>query len=260
VRVARFEFTRVLFAVAAASLAVLNLVYGDMALIGQSVPGWMPGRESWIYASAVLVLVASVGLCFSRTAPASAVTIGSFLAIWALTCAPSIVAMPLSIGAWYPFCEALTTLVGVWLLCSRAQRLARSLFGLTCVFYGGSHFVYADYTASMVPAWLPGHLGLAYFTGIGHIAAGIGVIFEMLPRLAATLEAVMMSLFGLLVWVPSFFMLPRPAWATPPQNQWTELIVNLALAAAAWVVARSLAARPWIAGSHRHAISGESHG
>jgi uncharacterized membrane protein len=114
------------------------------------------------------------------------------------------------------------------------------VFGLTCIFYGWSHFVYADYTAGMVPAWLPVHRGLAYFTGLAHIAAGVAIVVGILPRLAATLEALMMSLFGLLVWVPSFFMQPMPAWALPPQNQWSELIVNLALAASAWVVAASL--------------------
>jgi uncharacterized membrane protein YphA (DoxX/SURF4 family) len=83
-------------------------------------------------------------------------------------------------------------------------------------------------------------LGFAYLTGVGHIAAGIGIVVGILPRLAGTLEAVMMSLFGLLVWVPSFFMYPRPEWATPPQNQWSELVVTLMLAAAAWLVASSL--------------------
>ncbi len=50
----------------------------------------------------------------------------------------------------------------------------------------------------------------------------------------------MMSLFGLLVWVPTFFAQPQPAWATPAQNQWSELVVNLMLAAAAWTVVTSL--------------------
>ena len=127
----------------------------------------------------------------------------------------------------------------------RAVRAAQVLFGLTCVFYGWSHFAYADYTASMVPAWLPGRLGFAYFTGLGHIAAGIGIVVGILPRLAATLEAIMMSLFGLLVWVPSLLAQPRPEWAGPPQNQWSELVVNLLLAASAWIVAASLRNRPW---------------
>jgi uncharacterized membrane protein YphA (DoxX/SURF4 family) len=118
-------------------------------------------------------------------------------------------------------------------------RTAQVLFGLTCIFYGWSHFVYADYTASMVPTWVPGSLAFAYLTGLAHVAAGMAIIFGILPRLAAVLEALMMSLFGLLVWVPSFFAQPRPQWATPPERQWSELTVNLVLAAAAWIVAIS---------------------
>ena len=59
----------------------------------------------------------------------------------------------------------------------------------------------------------------------------------------------MMSLFGLLVWVPSFFAQPRPDWATPPQNQWSELVVNLVLAASAWIVATSVRGRRSSAGA-----------
>ena len=127
----------------------------------------------------------------------------------------------------------------------RAARAAQVVFGLSCVFYGWSHFAYADYTASMVPTWLPGRLGFAYFTGLGHIAAGIGIIAGILPRSAATLEAIMMSLFGLLVWVPTLVMKPPPEWATPPKNQWSEIVVTLLLAASAWIVAASLRNRPW---------------
>ena len=53
----------------------------------------------------------------------------------------------------------------------------------------------------------------------------------------------MMSLFGVLVWMPSFFAHPVPDWATPPQNQWSETLVTLLLAASAWLVAASLASR-----------------
>ncbi len=181
--------------------------------------------------------------------------------VWAVICALPVFSAPLGIGTWYGVCEALTPLVAAWILYAmlrrqshgpqlpiaseRAVRAAQVVLGLTWVFYGWSHFVYADYTASMVPTWLPGRLGLAYFTGLGHIAAGIGMIVGVLPRLAATLEAIMMSLFGLLVWVPSFFAQPKPDWATSPQNQWSELVVNVMLAAGAWMVAISLSNRSW---------------
>lgn len=250
-----------LFALALVSLGILTLAYGDLAPIGQSLPTWIAWRETWIYGSALLALAAGAGLCFPRTALPSALTIGAYRAVSAAICAPPIFSKPLSVDAWYGFCEALTSLVGAWILYAilrwqsrgavmprageRAVRAAQVLFGLTCVFYGWSHFAYANYTASMVPTWLPGPLGFAYFTGLGHIAAGIGIVVGILPRLAATLEAIMMSLFGLLVWVPSFLAQPRPQWATPPQNQWSELVVTLMLAASAWVVAASLRNRPW---------------
>jgi uncharacterized membrane protein len=206
-------------------------------------------------------LAASIGLCFPRTALPSALTIGAYQAVLAAINVPPILTKPLSVVSWYGFCEALTSLLGAWILyvmlrwqsrgsempiaSERAVRAARVLFGLTCVFYGWSHFAYADYTASLVPTWLPDGLGFAYFTGLGHIAAGIGIMVGILPRLAATLEAIMMSLFGLLVWVPSLLAQPRPKWAGTPQNQWSELLVTLLLAASAWIVADSLRNRRW---------------
>jgi len=253
--------SRGLFAIASASLAILSLTYGSDSLIGQSVPAWVHWREAWVYGWALIVLVASAGLLFSLVALPSALAICAFLAIWALTCTPPIFSAPLSIGAWYSCVEALTSLAGAWILYAmlreqtkrsslpvagkRSVRTAQVVFGLTCIFYGWSHFVYADYTASMVPNWLPGHMPFAYFTGLGHIAAGVGIVIGILPRLAATLEAIMMSLFGLLVWVPSFFTVPRPQWATPAPNQWSEIVVNLILAAAAWIVAASLSENSW---------------
>jgi uncharacterized membrane protein len=247
---------RGLFVLAVASVAILTLAYGDFVPMGQSFPDWFPWRSAWIYGSALLLLAAGAGLCFSRTAVPSALTICIYQLVWAAICVLPVLSKPLSVGAWYGFCEALAPLIGAWILYAllrwdsvgsvmpiavqRAVRAAQILFGLTCIFYGWSHFAYAEYTAAMVPAWLPARLGFAYFTGVGHIAAGVGLVVWILPRLAATLEASMMSLFGLLVWVPSFFAQPRPEWATPPQNQWSELVVNLVLAAAAWLVATSL--------------------
>jgi len=250
-----------LFAIALASVGIFSLSFGDFVPMGQSFPAWIPWRELWVYGAALLDLGAGAGLCFSRIALPSASTIRAYQTVWTVICALPVLSKPLSVGAWYGFCEALAPFVGAWILYAklrwespesqmpiaseRSVRMAQVLFGLTCVFYGWSHFAYADYTASMVPTWLPGRLGFAYFTGFGHIAAGIGIIVWILPRLAATLEAIMMTLFGLMVWVPSFFAQPRPDWALPPENQWSELVVTLELAVAAWIVAMSLRSRPW---------------
>ena len=255
------EPVRGLFAVASAGMAGLSLAFSDFGPMWRALPAWTPWPVAFVHGLAVIVLASCAGLCFSRTARASAWVIGAYYAIWALVSAPQIVPQPLSVGAWYGFCEAMTCLTGAAILYAmlrwpedgpetpiavrRAVRAARVLFGLTCIFYGGSHFTYAAYTATLVPAWLPGRLLLAYATGLAHIFAGLAIVVGVGARLAATLEAGMMSLFGLLVWGPCFWAQPRPSWATPPETLWSEFVVTGVVAASAWIVAASLSRQPW---------------
>jgi uncharacterized membrane protein len=247
------------FAIATAGLAIWSMAYHQFGWEEQSLLAAIPWREIWVYGSALFLLVACVGLCFPRTALAGALAIGAYQAVGAAISLPAIASQPLSIGAWYPFFEALTPLAAAWILYALlrwqsgtarapfasegAVRTAQVLFGLSCVFYGCSHFAYAGYTAGMVPGWLPDRMAFAYFTGAGHLAAGVAIIAGILPGLAATLEAIMMALFGLLVWVPSFFAQATPAWAKPPEHQWSELLITLVLAASAWIVAMSFESR-----------------
>ena len=255
-------FGHALFGIAVTGLAILNLAYGNFAPIWEPFPAWLPWPEVWAYGSGAILLAASAGLFFARTAQVSAIIIGVYESVWAVARARPVLLKPLIIGNWYGISEALGPLLGAWILYAvlrrpydapavtvmtgdRALRVARVLFGAACVVYGAAHFAYATYTASMVPAWLPGRTSLAYLTGAGHAAAGFALLVGVLPRLAATLEAIMMSLFGVLVWLPSFFAQPVPQWATPTQNQWSETVVTFLLAASAWIVAASLRSTPW---------------
>jgi len=238
------------FAFASASIAVWIVVFGQW--VPQPLPPAVPLHGMLTYAAAAVILLASIGLCLARTAVAGVLTLAAYQTVSAALAVPQWLAKPLNVDAWYPFCEAMTPLAAAvalyamlrhsWPRLERMRgervvlRSAQVVFGLTCVFYGLSHFTYAAYTASLVPAWLPDRLLLAYVTGGCHVAAGLAIILGIVPRLAAALEAAMMSLFGLAVWVPSFFAYPRPSWATPPSQQWSELVVTFLLAVAAWVV------------------------
>jgi uncharacterized membrane protein YphA (DoxX/SURF4 family) len=209
-----------------------------------------------------ILLAASGGLLFARAALAGAIIIGVYGLVWIVARARAALLQPLVVGSWYGVAEALGPLLGLWILCAefrrryetpaetamsgdRAIHLARILFGACCVVYGAAHFAYAAYTSSMVPAWLPGRTGLTYFTGACHAAAGFGLLLGILPRMAAALEAVMMCLFGVLVWFPSFFARPAPEWAPSSQIQWSETLLTFLLAASAWIVAASLRGAPW---------------
>lgn len=240
-----------LFAVSFAGLGVLSLGSGDFALAWQPVPAWVPGRIYLAYASGLVLFAGGLGMLVERTARLATLVMTVNLLLWLLLLRlPRVAMQPTSEGMWLGFGETLVLVVGGWLLFAAQNgspeagldsglRVPRFLYGVALPLIGLSHFIYASDTASLVPAWLPWRMGFAYLTGAGHIAAGLGILFAVLPRLAATLEAAMISLFTLLVWVP------QVAAAPASRFQWTALLVSAALTGAAWAVAGSLQGAAW---------------
>jgi uncharacterized membrane protein len=245
-----------LFAISLAGLAGLSFVYGNFA----PLVGALPWPRGWTYCLGAVLVAACAGLFVARTVAACTIAIAGCAVAWTMASAVPIGHAPLSVGSWYGISEAVSVLVGVWTLYAldrrrehagaataltgdRALRLGRILFGGACLVYGLAHFAYTAYSLPFVPNWLPARTPLVYLTGVCHVAAGAGLILGVVPRLAATLEAVMILLFGFLVWLPSHLAHPVPPWAGSPQNQWSETFLNFLLASVAWMIADSLRPR-----------------
>ncbi len=246
-----------IFAFGTAGIAILGLAYDDFALQWQPLPSWIADPHQLAYAAGLIVLGASFGVFVEGAAIPSALLLTVYQSVWVLTRGAALVASPLRVDRWLGFSEALGLMIGGWILLAslvrqirgsdlpliaseRGMRAARLLFGLCCAVYGLSHFANADFTADMIPRWLPNRLGLAYLTGAGHIAAGLALVFAVVPRLAAILEALMLSSFVLLVHVPSIGAAPALDWAPTSRLQWTAFFIASTLAGAAWLVVGSL--------------------
>jgi uncharacterized membrane protein len=255
-------FGHALFGTSVAGIALLCLVCGNFAPMVDPLPASFPWATAWEFALGALLLAASAGLFFARTALASIWVVGVCELGWAVARARPLFGKFLTVSSWYGLAEALGPLMGAWTLYAvfrrqrgfptgkahdgdRALHVTRRIFGAACVVYGAAHFAYATYTAAMVPAWLPAPMGLVYFTGACHAAAGLGLLFGILPRLMVTLEAAMICVFGVVVWLPSFFLQPMPPWAPSRQVQWSETLLTFLLAASAWIIAASLQSAPW---------------
>jgi uncharacterized membrane protein len=238
-------------------LGILALVYGDFALVWQPVARWIPGRTLLAYASGVIMLLGGIGLLFEATVAWSVRILFPYLIVWALLKVPALVVAPQIEAVWLGFGELAVLLAGGWILFAtlsglpdtsplafltgdRGIRMARVLFAVWLIPIGLSHIIYVKETAGFVPAWLPYREGWAYLTGAGQIACGLGVLFSILPRVAAWCEAGMLSLFTLLVWGPAIIAHPVLT-QSKARLPWTAFFISWVIASAAWVVTQNMA-------------------
>jgi uncharacterized membrane protein len=122
---------------------------------------------------------------------------------------------------------------------ARLGRIALGLMGICLLMFGLAHFLYLDFTASMVPAWLPGGQKFwAAVTGAGHLAAGIAFLTGVKARPAAIALTVMFAVFGALVHLPLLLADPHSHFG------WVMNAINLALTGAAWALATLLQSTP----------------
>jgi uncharacterized membrane protein YphA (DoxX/SURF4 family) len=83
---------------------------------------------------------------------------------------------------------------------------------------------------------LPHPMAWAVLSGAGSIAACIGILFGVWPRLAATLEAVMVAVIGIAYWGPDLYT---------GRTATTAFIITFLVAAGVWGVADTYRGVPW---------------
>jgi uncharacterized membrane protein YphA (DoxX/SURF4 family) len=229
--------THLIYGLGAIGLGLLGFAVGDFALQWQPVPKGVVGREALAYLSAALLVAGGLAAIWRRTAAWGALALGVMYGVWVVVLhLPAALAVrPSDIASWNAVAElsalSLGGLVG-WGMAHRPAwaEMGRRLFGLCPVIFALAHFGYAQFTASMVPAWLPAPLFWAYLTGAAHLAGGLALVAGVVPRLAATLLAAMYATFALVL------HLPRVVAAPGERIEWTMLFIAVSLTGAAWMV------------------------
>lgn len=247
---------RLCFAATFIALGIVGLVSGGFAPIWLPVRAAFPARQLLADLSALVALTCGGGLLLKRSAAPAALVLFVCLFVWTLIFkVPAIVRTPL-VEVTYQSCgESVVLVAAAWLLYvglatetgrlqnplsgKAAERIALLLYGLALIAFGLSHFVYLNFTAPLVPKWLPGPVFWAYSTGGIYLLAGLTLVTGFRARWGAVAAAAQIALITLLVWGPVAVSGKMNA------DSWVETAVSWALTASALVIAASFESAPW---------------
>lgn len=230
--------SNIVYGIGAILLGLVGLTVADFALQWQPVPPFVPARSLLASIVALAFVLAGAASLVPRFALRGIVALAVLYSAWLiLLMLPPLLLQPYLVIRWNAFCEVLALTSAGFVAWSGARprllRPARLAFGFGPLVFGTAHFVYADFTAAMIPGWIPFPLFWAYATGCFHIAAGLSILTGRLAPLGSSLLAVMFGCFVLLLHVP------RVVHASESRLEWTMLAVAVSLTGSAVIVAAS---------------------
>ena len=250
------QLGRIFFALAIAVFGTQYLFYGIETGGLPPLPPWTPGHSTphgsvLAYAAGLVLLSAGLSMLANRKSRLAALFVGAFFLlsvlflhllhareVWNDGVARTRALEPLALsGAAFVLAAILPADSSRWVN-SATDRFAlcgRLLFTIPMIPFGYQHFIYASFIATLIPAWIPGHLFFAYFTGAAFLAAAAAILAKIQAPLAANLLALMFFL-----WV---VVLHAPRVAAHPHNgdEWTSLFIALAFSGGSLLIASSMA-------------------
>lgn len=236
------SYARLLFGASAVFLGVVLLLRPDSELWQDLHPLGTPLATALAWCLTIAQITGGIGVMYSRTARLSSIVLGVVYLFFSLANVPGMIAAPGSAIQYIVFFEQFSLVCGAIAVYAATQTNAAHAFsaghaarvglGICALSFGWAQIVYLQYTASLVPTWIPpGQVFWTNFTTIAFALAGVAILINVQGRLAIRLMTLMIVLFGILVWVPRIAAHPHVL------SNWDEIASNYLMAGAAWLVA-----------------------
>ncbi len=200
--------------------------------IASLVPRWIPAHVFWVYLVGLAFLCAALSIAILVQARLAATLVGMTMLIFVLVMdMPAVAANPHNRFFWALALRQLAFSGGAfafamspWSTRPRpssptrptAARAAfpRFFVGIPSVFYGVEHLLHPTYVPGiplqqLAPEWIPGRIFLSYFVGVMLILAGVCLVINKKPRVAATSLGLTILLTVFWIYLPMLLAAPR---------------------------------------------------
>ncbi|GAB4038334.1 hypothetical protein [Spirosoma gilvum] len=242
---ALFPIGRILLALALVLLGLIHLIGGNFPVALLPIPTQAPQRDWLVLLMGSSLLLAGLGIGFNWKAAPIACGLGILFGGLALVLhVPPLVRDPFNGNAWTVLGELLAFSGGMFYVAGCRlptantyrlpwQTYGRYLLAAALLMFAILHGQYADYIATLIPAWIPATLFWAYFVGVAFGASALSFTLNRQISLSAGLLGLMF--FG---WV---LVLHVPRVATKPHSEpeWTSLSVALMMSGICWLLTGS---------------------
>ena len=234
------RWSPVLFIISTIGFGFLEIITGNFNRGLLPVPLQVPGRILLAYCSGAIFILLGIGLFIKKWRATASYCLGI---VWlAFFCLLHLVLLSGDVfngGEWTAAFEVLILCSGAFLVTTiyssplndpanfktktgKLLTFSRYALALALVVFAILHFKYAEYISTLIPAWIPVPLFLAYFIGVGFMMTAISIAMNKLASLSTGITGCMF-----LLWV---FILhgPRTVVAVDSEPEWTSLFVAMA--------------------------------
>lgn len=243
---------RLLYAAALISLGLKMIIVAGFPADLIPIPKALPGYGLLASVSGLVLLLSGVGI--ARQVRRAALLAAGLFGVFALVLhLPLLLSNPGNGGEWTVFFEHVALGSGA-LLVARSfvaenpaahrtgpafalSRYGVVLFAASLVVFGVLHFRYANYIATLIPAWIPGPLFWAYFVGVAFFATAASLLLNRQVWLAGTLLGTMFLLWVMLLHAPRALAAPHV------EPEWTSLLIALGMSGISFALVDVLPSR-----------------
>jgi uncharacterized membrane protein len=243
---------RAIFALAILGLGVETIVCARAAsrALGpqyQVIPviPWLPAISWLAYLFGTILVLCALGLLSTRTIRAAAMVLGGLLFVCTLILdVPKNLADIGNISLRTGVFEPLSLACLAWLLPDPKETprwlllVSRYLLGISLIVFGVDHFLALIFIANLIPHWIPFHVFWVAFFGVAFVAAGLSIGFNLLSRWSSAGLGLMFAIWVFTLHLPRVLGLYGIPGAQRNPNEWSSLLIAIALWGGLWALAR----------------------